>query len=495
VTAVVDGIARVAAPFRATLKQRELAKHWKDPDVKTVLIGGAIRSGKTQAAARLIVETAIEQPAVYLVARSTYRELEDSTKKALLYGDGNMPPLIPPELIDAYRASDNVVKLKTGAEILFRSLEESQVGKVMNLTLGGVFIDQIEELDGGEAGERIFDTLLGRLSDPRGPRKLIAVANPGGMTHWVHRRLVDEQTRDGNARYVHVTLRDNAHNLEPDYVHEMYKTQKTRPAWYRSFVLGEWGAFEGAAFNEFDSEIHIVEPFEQVPESWGVFQSLDHGFNHPTAILTWLADDDGNLIVVAEYSKPGLVSKHAAEIKESQQDIGAVEIFADPSVFASQGLQDRPGTPASVASEYAKNGIKLEPANNDRVAGYGRLLELLHVEEGRIPPPWSQVRENAGGAPRLFVFSTCKELIRQLKSAPVSSDGSDPGEAVDKKWESEHGHCVASLRYGAMAQAGHRSIESRRKAEAAGRHLDELMAWRRHTGESRAMAVWSELKF
>jgi hypothetical protein len=151
VTVVVDGIARVAAPFRATLKQRELAKHWKDPDVKVELIGGAIRSGKTQAAARLIVETTIEQPAVYLVARSTYRELEDSTKKALLFGDGNMPPLIPPELIDAYRVSDNVIKLKTGAEILFRSLEESQVGKVMNLTLGGVFIDQIEELDGGEA--------------------------------------------------------------------------------------------------------------------------------------------------------------------------------------------------------------------------------------------------------------------------------------------------------------------------------------------------------
>ena len=179
-TAIVDGIARIAAPFRAQSKQQQAARHWQDANVRVVCIGGAIRSGKTQAAGRLIVETAVEQPATYLVARSTYRELEDSTKKAMLHGDGSMPPLIPPELVDVYRASDNIVRLKTGAEILFRSLEEAQVGKLLNLTLGGVFIDQIEELDGGEAGERIFDTLLGRLSDPRGPRKVIAVANPGG---------------------------------------------------------------------------------------------------------------------------------------------------------------------------------------------------------------------------------------------------------------------------------------------------------------------------
>jgi len=186
----------IAPPFLANVKQREAAVHWHDRKARVVTIGGAIRSGKTQAAGRLIVETAVEQPAPYLVARSTYRELEDSTKKAMLYGDGALPPLIPPELVEDYRASDNLVRLKTGAEILFRSLEEGQVGKLLNLTLGGIFVDQIEELDGGDEGERVFDTLLGRLSDPRGPRKLLAVANPSGLTHWVHRRLVEEGTRD-----------------------------------------------------------------------------------------------------------------------------------------------------------------------------------------------------------------------------------------------------------------------------------------------------------
>jgi hypothetical protein len=43
------------------------------------------------------------------------------------------------------------------------------VSKILNLSPAGVLVDQIEELDPGDAGERVFDTLLGRLSDPRAP--------------------------------------------------------------------------------------------------------------------------------------------------------------------------------------------------------------------------------------------------------------------------------------------------------------------------------------
>jgi PBSX family phage terminase large subunit len=442
---------RVAQPFKAGSKQLAAARLWHEPGARVVTLGGAIRAGKTQAAGRLIVETAVQRPATYLVARSSYRELKDTTQKALLFGDGSMPPLIPPELVAQYRASDEVVKLRSGAEILFRSLEEQNVGKLLNLTLGGVFIDQAEEIDDGDAGERIFDTLLGRLSDPRGPRKALLVCNPSGLTHWLYRRLVDEQSRDTTARYVHFTLHDNAANLPADYVAAMEATRKTRPAWYRTFVLGEWGAFEGQAFPEFEEGIHVVHPFE-IPEHWQRFESLDHGANHPTVILAWAADEDGNLVIFGEYSSPGLVSKHAAELLERRKRWQTSTCWADPSVFASQGLSTPKTWRASVATEYGEHGIYLTQANNDRRAGYLRLLELLHVEPDRIPPPWANIREGVEGAPRLYVVSTCRELIRQFKSAPVAADGMDAGEAVDRKWEGEHGHATASARYGAMSR-------------------------------------------
>jgi hypothetical protein len=91
--------ARIAAPFAANARQNELAEAWHDPRFRIVLADGAIRSGKTAAAARLLLETAVEHPSVYLVSRMSYRELEDSTKRAFLTGDSTTAPLIPPELI------------------------------------------------------------------------------------------------------------------------------------------------------------------------------------------------------------------------------------------------------------------------------------------------------------------------------------------------------------------------------------------------------------
>jgi hypothetical protein len=62
------------------------------------------------------------------------------------------------------------------------------------------------------------------------------------------------------------------------------------------------------------------------------------------------------------------------------------------------------------------------------------------------------VSKDVGGAPRLYVVSTCKRLIEQFKSAPVAADGVDAGEVIDGKWESAHGHAIASARYGALSR-------------------------------------------
>jgi hypothetical protein len=57
---------------------------------------------KTRVGARVLVEWAIEHPAQYLVGRATYRALKDSTQRAILHGDGGLPPLVPPEVVRQY---------------------------------------------------------------------------------------------------------------------------------------------------------------------------------------------------------------------------------------------------------------------------------------------------------------------------------------------------------------------------------------------------------
>ena len=89
---------------------------------------------------------------------------------------------------------------------------------------------------------------------------------------------------------------------------------ETRPSWYRSFILGEWGAFEGQAYAEFEEAIHVVEPFA-VPEHWERFESMDHGAANPTAWHAWAADEDGNVVVFGEHYEAGqLVSHHARRV-------------------------------------------------------------------------------------------------------------------------------------------------------------------------------------
>jgi hypothetical protein len=36
----------------------------------------------------------------------------------------------------------------------------------------------------------------------------------------------------------------------------------TRPHWHASYIEGQWGVFEGMAFEEFSDQVHVVEPFE-----------------------------------------------------------------------------------------------------------------------------------------------------------------------------------------------------------------------------------------
>jgi phage terminase large subunit len=452
----MDARQGVLAGFDPNPRQREAARAALDSGGRVIVCDGAIRSGKTQIAARILLEWAVERPAVYLVARASYRSLKDSTEKAMVFGDGGMPPLIPAELVDQYRASDELVRLKTGAEILFRSLEEGSISKILNLSLAGVLVDQVEELDPGDAGERVYDTVLGRLSDPRGPRKALLVANPAGVTSWQFRRLVDVETRDSFVRRVHFTLRDNAANLPADYVAAMEATRESRPSWYRGFILGEWGAFEGAAYEEFSEGLHVVDPFE-VPAHWDRFESMDHGAANPTAWHTWATDEDGNLVVAGEHYKAGeLVSWHAAQILRLRKvwyGDGAEPpvVYGDPSTGAKIGLTNKWGAPASVVDEYREHGIALSPGQNDRAAGYARLLELVHPVPDRLFPSWHP-RHGERGTPRLFVFASCREAVRQLGSAPIAADGVHAGEIVDPGWESTRGHAHASLRYGALSR-------------------------------------------
>ena len=426
-----DGVLTVTEEYPPSPKQLQFFKTCADADAEEILFDGAIRSGKTQAACRLIAAWAWHFGGPnwkFCIIRKTYRELADSTQAAFMRGDGKMPPACPPELVKSYKAKDEVVELKNGAQIMFRSAENAYDAedKIKNVTLAGFFIDQVEELDTGEYFG-LYETLLSRLSDPRGPQKALLVANPGPEDHWVYKRFVGERTKEPQTRRVSVTLLDNAPNLGASYVRRMLRRKETNPLFYRRYILGEWGAFGGKRFAAWDPRRHVVDPFE-VPPGWEIVQGIDYGWAHPTAAVWCAIDFDGRWWVVAEHvesERP--VSHHAQQIRKTEQklNIAPSSRWLDPSCWARKSEYQ------STAIEFAEYGIDCGKAQNERISGWNRIDEMLN-------------HEMKDGEPQLRIFSTCENLIDEMRSLKIKEGTDDV--------EKEHDDAADALRYAIMSR-------------------------------------------
>lgn len=426
-----DGVLTVTEEFPPSAKQMAFYKVCSDPTAEEILFDGAIRSGKTQAACRLIAAWAWHFGGLnwkFCVIRKTYRELADSTQAAFIKGDGKMPPACPPELVQRYMIKDETVILKNGAQIMFRSAENAYDAedKIRNVTLAGFFIDQVEELDSGDYFA-FYETLLSRLSDPRGPQKALLVANPGPEDHWVYKRFVGEKTREPQTRRVSVTLLDNAANLGASYVRRMLRRKDTNPLFYRRYILGEWGAFGGKRFASWDPRRHVVVPFE-IPPGWEIVQGIDYGWAHPTAAIWCAIDFEGRWWVVAEhYVSERPVSHHSHRIKEIERDNGIPPSsrWLDPSCWARRSEYQ------STAMEFAEYGLDCGKAQNDRISGWNRIDEMLSDEM-------------KDGEPRLRIFNSCVNLIDELPSLKIKEGTDDV--------EKEHDDACDALRYAIMSR-------------------------------------------
>jgi hypothetical protein len=254
--------------------------------------------------------------------------------------------------------------------------------------------------------------------------------------------------------FIPARLDDNPH-LDRDAYRStlMHLPETTR----RQLLEGDWGAFEGMAFPDWDPAVHVVAAFTP-PSGWERFESFDHGTTNPSCLLGFAADYDGNLFVFDSYYAPGLPSVHARAIRARRAvwyPEGAWPVcYADPEMWATKG-ETKWGTPASDITDYEELGIGgFVRANNIRSAGRTRVAELLRPRRDRFFPRWHP-RHVERGAPQLFIADCCVELIEQVAAAPLlplDSGRPQAGEIIDPTWESQHGHAVAALRYGCMSR-------------------------------------------
>ena len=188
---------------------------------------------------------------------------------------------------------------------------------------------------------------------------------------------------------------------------------------------------KSAVYKEFNPEVHIIEPFK-VPHEYFDKISIDPGLNNPLSAHFYACDFDGNIYVIAEHFEAGkTVDYHAKKIIEIAKNLGwkPRKDGRYEALIDSAANQKTLAANKSVTELFFENGIAVNPnVNKDIFAGISRVKTYL---------------KNAQGQSKLFIFSSCTNLIREIKSY-YWGDGDKPIKQDD--------HSLDELRYYIMSR-------------------------------------------
>lgn len=298
--------------------------------------------------------------------------------------------------------------------------------------------------------------VAGRLrSSTRGivPR-VGGTSNPGGAyTLWLKDYYIDKnisKIRQENPRYnpdkyafIQAMLWDNPYYMDPDGT---YTTYEDRLFEYDSerrkqLLMGDWDALTGQFFPEFSKSQHVAQL--PIPPGCKIERWIDWGYSPHYGMCLWVAMlPNGRAYVFYEWKFNGEGAREllvAAEVAKRIKKLTMEEVLplakarritktvADPSMWAGDGH-----TGEDYAQTFARNGVAMTQADNDRVMGWGRLRHWFR------PAP--------DGLPWLMFHPRCEVTIRTLPG--LIRDKHDPDDC-DTNGEDHPADCV---RYGVMAR-------------------------------------------
>ncbi|KKK59594.1 hypothetical protein LCGC14_3032820, partial [marine sediment metagenome] len=153
---------------------------------------------------------------------------------------------------------------------------------------------------------------------------------------------------------------------------------------------GEWSSAEGVVYEEWDSAIHLIDPF-QIPDDWPRYWAVDFGFTNPFVCQWWAEDPDGRLYLYREwYRTQWLVSEHVVAITEAVTEIVKIK------PVKREWIEPKPR--AIICDHDAEGRAQLVHA-----LGIGTVTAKKAVADG-IQAVKARLKVAGDGRPRLFVM-------------------------------------------------------------------------------------------
>lgn len=393
-----------------------------------VLYGGAAGGGKSYAMLVDPLRFAHRSAHRALILRRSMPELRELIDKSReLY-----PKAFPG---CRFREVEKIWTFPSGAKLEFGFLErDADVYRYQGQAYSWIGFDEITHLNTEFSWNYLASRL--RTTDSEITPYMRCTANPGGSgATWVKKRYVNPSAHnesfvgdDGlTRRFIPARLEDNPYLAHDGRYEQMLNALPDVQR--RQLLEGNWDITEGAAFTEFDLDMHVITPFE-IPIGWERVKGIDYGYASESACIWGAVDSsDGTLIIYRELYRKGLTGVDLAQLITNME-------LEDP--YSVQGVLDtaawnRTGTTGPTVGETLQRaGHKLRRADKNRIQGKIQVHEYLRVQPS--------------GRPKIQICNNCPNLIRELQSIPL--DKSNP-EDVDTHAPD---HAYDALRYLIMSR-------------------------------------------
>lgn len=389
---------------------------------------GGIGSGKSWAGcARAILASmgsvggrAVPVPNLGMITAPTYPMLRDATLRTWL---DLAEQYVPGFTRDMLNKGEMVARLPNGSEVLFRSTEHPE--RLRGPSLAWWYGDE-----GALYTPVVRRVMVGRLRQGGALGYDWLTTTPKGR-NWVWQTYA-RQAREG---YMLVTA-TSAENVFLD--REIIETWETEYAgdFARQELLGEFVAFEGLIYAEFETLRHVSRTR---PETFKrVVAGVDWGFANPGVIIVVGSDGDGRLWVLAEaYERRRRVEEWTDVAAQMRDQWGIEAFYCDPS------------EPEYIRA-FKERGLKAEGADNRVLPGIQMVKNALATR--------------ADGTAGMVINPACVHVLSEFEQYQWAENRhgikDEPVKAND--------HAMDALRYAVMG-VGRERVQAR-QSTGAGRY-------------------------
>jgi len=377
------------------------------------------RFGKTTfALAELVFNAMLNNPkSINWYIAPTYRQAKQIAWKML-------QELIPPQLITRKHEMELSLTLWNGSVIELKGTDNPD-------SLRGVGLDLVVLDEYASMKPFVWEEIVRPSLADRGGRAIF-IGTPKGYNHFYDLFLMGQagsKTYDSDYISWRKTTYDNPY-IEVKEI-EAAKRTMTESSFQQEF-MADFRSNTGKVYKDFDRMVNVIPSFD-TPSYWTYGRFMDRGWRVPTGVGFVAIDDNDNWYIVDEIYETDLTNPVLAEMVKSKSG-GRYFWHSYADSAQASDIEDLMRLGCTFTPVIKNTG---ERAGEAIKHGIEMISERLRIQPGT-------------GKPKLFIFSSCKNIIKEFEGYEWDDKRSDEVDAPVEKPKKKNDHLMDGLRYFAM---------------------------------------------